>query len=207
MRTEKGFHSLDAKLISIIGPPAVGKTTLAEALATELPAELVREDYVGNPFLAESYAGASDARLPGQLYFLMSRVGQLSISSWPAEGLRVSDYGFLQDRIFARVRLCPDDMAAYERVARRLEGLVRPPDIVIHLDAAEPVLLQRIAGRGRTFERAMTSEFLAALRNDYNDACAALPCQVLRVDCHRNDLRQATGRASLLAEIRDRLGR
>ncbi|RKY23662.1 MAG: deoxynucleoside kinase, partial [Planctomycetota bacterium] len=39
-----------AKLISIIGPVAVGKTTLAECLAAQLPAEILYEDYAGNPF-------------------------------------------------------------------------------------------------------------------------------------------------------------
>ena len=68
---------MSAALISIIGPPAVGKTTLAALLAAKLPAELIREDYAGNPFLADSYAGSEQARLPGQLYFLLSRVGQL----------------------------------------------------------------------------------------------------------------------------------
>ena len=43
-----------ATLISIIGPPASGKTTLAESLCADLEAELVREDYAGNAFLADS---------------------------------------------------------------------------------------------------------------------------------------------------------
>lgn len=193
---------MSAKLISIIGPPASGKTTLAEHLAAELPAALVREDYAGNPFLAESYVGRKEARLPGQLYFLISRVGQLSRSSWPACGLLVSDYGFCQDRIYARVRLGEEDYRLYDPLARRLEGLVHPPDLLIHLDAAEATLLGRIARRGREHEKVMDAEFLAEMRAAYNEAARREACPVIRIDCDAVDFRRDSGRAALLAEVR-----
>ena len=193
---------MSAPLVSIIGPPACGKTTLGEMLAAELPGELIREDYAGNPFLAESYAGGEQARLPGQLYFLLSRVSQLWAAHWPAEGVRISDYGFCQDRIFAEVRLAPGDLAAYDRVAGPLEAMVRRPDVLVHMDAAEPTLLERIARRGRRFERVMTAEFLARMRRRYRGACQAAGCPVIEVDCDRADLRRAEARAKIIDAIR-----
>jgi deoxyadenosine/deoxycytidine kinase len=192
-----------AKLLSVIGPPAVGKTTLAEAFAAELGGEVIYEDYAGNPFLAESYLGDGAARLPAQLYYLMSRVKQLALSSWPREGLRVSDYGFCQDRIYAEAQLTADAMRLYDRVARRLEGLVKRPDLVVRLDAAEPTLLRRIAERGRTFEQAMTHKFLSRLRAAYSalDAGGEGVC----VDCDAVDLRPGEALAALVAEVRGRL--
>ncbi len=192
-------------MISIVGPPAAGKTTLAEAMARLLPAELIREDYKGNPFLADSYGGQSQSLLPGQLYFLMSRVGQLSAASWPHAGLAVSDYGFLQDRIFACARLGSDDLRLYDRIARRVEGLVRPPDVLIHLEAPEQVLLERIAARGRKFESSMTAEFLSALKNAYNEAVAGAKCPVIRVDCQAVDLRQPPAVEGVTAQVRKAL--
>ena len=197
---------MSAPLVSIIGPPACGKTTLGELLAAELPAELIREDYGGNSFLAESYAGSGCARLPGQLYFLLSRVSQLWAGRWPADGLRVSDYGFCQDRVFAEVRLSPEEMELYDRLARRLEGLVRPPDVLVHLDARESTLLERIANRGRHFERVMTMEFLATMRRKYDEASQAAACPVIRVDCDKVDLLAAFARAEIVAAIRKKLG-
>jgi len=191
-----------ARLIGIIGPPAAGKTTLAENLAAGLPAELIREDYAGNPFLADSCAGRPDARLPAQLFFLLSRVRQLSLSSWPAEGLRVSDYGFLQDRIYARLRLAGDEFKAYLSVADRVEAMVKPPDLLIHLDAPEDVLLKRIARRGRAFERAMDAGFLSAVRKAYNNAVRDVACPVIRAECGRTDLRRAGALAAMMEEIR-----
>lgn len=196
---------MSAKLVSIIGPPAVGKTTLAEHLAAELPGELIREDYAGNPFLAESFTGPGAARLPGQLYFLMSRVRQLSEASWPEAGLFVSDYGFCQDRVYAEAKLAADDLGLYRRLARRVDGLVHPPDLLVGLDAREQTLLGRIAARGRPFERVMTGEFLSGMRKAYNTILADAPCPVVAVDCDATNLLDASARAALAEEIKAKL--
>lgn len=192
---------MSARLISVIGPPAVGKTTLAEALARELPAKLIYEDYAANPFLAESYNGDPSSRLPAQLYFLLSRVHQLSRRHWPEEGLVVCDYGFCQDRIFATQRLPAEDLPAYERAFQRVAGLVQPADVIIHLDACEPTLLERIVRRGRAFERSIDAGFLSAMRRSYNDAAASSACPVIAVNCDDCDLRQAEARRAVLGRI------
>ena len=196
---------MTAKLVSIIGPPAAGKTTLAECLSAELPAELVREDYAGNPFLSDSYVGGDEARLPSQLYFLMSRAKQLATSTWPGDGLVVTDYGYCQDRVFARERLDENDFAAYCQIADRVDPLVHAPDVVVHLDAGVDTLTGRIAERGRPFETAMTPLFLAAMREAYAAAAGALPCPVIHVDCDAVDLRDRSWRGELIGEIGRRL--
>lgn len=192
-------------LVSIIGPPAVGKTTLAERLAAALPAELLREDYAGNPFLADAYAGVAPARLPSQLYFLMSRVGQLSLLAWPPDGVRITDYGFCQDRIFAHATLSPDDWQTYQRLAAHLARLVKQPDLLIHLDADEPTLLARIAARARPHERFITHQFLAAMRQSYAHAADEAACRVLRADAAATDLRDPATSAPLVDQVRQAL--
>ena len=196
---------MTACLISVIGPPASGKTTLAELLAADLPAELIREDYESNPFLADSYVGPREARLPAQLYYLLSRVNQLSAADWPREGLFVSDYGFCQDRLYALARLSPEEMEAYDPVHERFARLVHPPDVLIHLDASTATLRERIVRRGREFEKAMTRDFLSSMRRAYNGVARSSPCPVLAVDCDKVDLRGPAERARLIEEIRRKL--
>lgn len=193
---------MTASLISVIGPPAVGKTTLAEHLAEELPAELIREDYEGNPFLAESYTGSREARLPAQLFYLLSRVRQLSAASWPAEGVVVSDYGFCQDRLYALARLTAAEIEAYDPVHARLSRLVHPPEALICLDASTAMLLERIARRGRDFEQVMTEAFLSSMRSAYDGLVRSVRCPVVRVDCDAVDLLSPAGRGEILREVR-----
>ena len=191
-----------APLLSIIGLPASGKTTLAELLAMELPARLVREDYEGNPFLAESYAGADEMRLPAQVFYLLSRVSQLSAGHWPGRGTFVGDYGFCQDRVYASLRLSPEDFATYEVLHARVAPLVHPPKAMVYLDAEPAALLERIAVRGRSFEKAITADFLSAMRDAYNDLVKAAECPVFTVRCDEVDLRNHRPRAELIKRIR-----
>ena len=191
-----------APLLSIIGLPASGKTTLAELLAMELPARLVREDYEGNPFLAESYAGADEMRLPAQVFYLLSRVSQLSAGHWPGRGTFVGDYGFCQDRVYASLRLSPEDFATYEVLHARVAPLVHPPKAMVYLDAEPRALLERIAVRGRSFEKAITADFLSAMRDAYNDLVKAAECPVFTVRCDEVDLRNHRPRAELIKRIR-----
>jgi deoxyadenosine/deoxycytidine kinase len=191
-----------APLLSIIGLPASGKTTLAELLAMELPARLVREDYEGNPFLAESYAGADEMRLPAQVFYLLSRVSQLSAGHWPGRGTFVGDYGFCQDRVYASLRLSPEDFATYEVLHARVAPLVHPPKAMVYLDAEPAALLERIAVRGRSFEKAITADFLSAMRDAYNDLVKAAECPVFTVRCDEVDLRNHRPRAELIERIR-----
>lgn len=189
-------------LVSIIGPPAVGKTTLAERLAEALPGRLVREDYRGNPFLADAYAGSEEARLPAQLYFLISRAGQLSTAG-SRHHPEVSDYGFCQDRIYARSLLSERDYRLYEKLAARVAPLVRAPDVLLHLDASEGELLERIQRRGRDFERSMTRDFLADMRMAYNQLVAGAERPVISVDAESSDVRDPATAAELAGRIRE----
>ena len=194
-----------AALISIIGPPAVGKTTTARWLAEELGARLILEDYAGNPFLAQSYLGRREWALPAQLYFLFSRLSQLSRGSWPDAGVSVSDYGFCQDGVYAGQNLSAEDMIVYRRLAGPAAITVKPPDVLIYLDGSESILLERISRRGREYERAFGDDFLGAMRSAYRELAGTADCPVLALDIARADLLAEDTRAKLLAQVREAL--
>ena len=196
-----------AKLISIIGPVAVGKTTLAEALAQALAGEVLHEDYAGNPFLAESFTARAELMLASQVYFLLSRVRQLTPSHWPKTGLYISDYGFCQDRIFASLSLGAEDIAAYDSLAARLAPLVHPPELLIHLDAPVETLLERIARRGRAYEKtAFDRDFLESLRRANAAITPPEGGRIIRLDAGRLDFRKPAELAEVLGPIEDALG-
>ncbi len=194
-----------ATLISILGPPAVGKTTLAKALAGLLHAEMIHEDYAGNPFLAESYTGDERYRLPAQLTFLLSRVRQLGLATWPDAGRFVSDYAFCMDRVYAENRLAPEDLAAYHAVAARLAPRVHPPEVLVALDAPVNELRRRIGLRGRGYEAAMDETFLAAMRRSYRQLAGQIGCPVVPIDAARVDFRQSAAAGDIADKIRELL--
>ncbi|MFP4433035.1 MAG: deoxynucleoside kinase [Planctomycetota bacterium] len=174
---------MSASLVSIVGPPASGKTTLADLLGRRLGAKVIYEDFAGNPFLADSYQGQPDTLLPAQVYYLMSRAKQLATCDWPADGIVVSDYGYLQDRVYARAKLTGADLETYEQLAAKVDGLVVTAGVIIHLDAPVDVLRRRIARRGRGFERTFGDAFLQHLRDAYNERASQADSKTwLRVD-------------------------
>ncbi len=194
---------MGAVLISIIGPPASGKTTVAEWLAGTLPARIVREDYAGNPFLADFFLGRADFALPAQLCFLFSRLNQLNSAALADGETVVSDYGFCQDAVYAAGNLSKGDLSVYHRLAGPVGKMVKQPDVLIHLDGSEDMLLERIACRGRRYETTFTADFLARMRRSYQDISAGADCPVINIDAGEVDLLEKSSRAELLRKVRE----
>jgi len=194
-----------AALISLVGAPGSGKTTVAHWLAPALDGRVVLEDYAGNPFLAASYEGADALRLPGQLWFLLSRVDQLARGRLGDGETVVSDYGYLQDRIYAEIWLTGDDFEAYRRVARRVAPLVRSPDVLVLLDGPVGLLMERITERGRGYERRFTEGFVRRLRDTYRRRLATETSAVVRVDIAQRDLNDQVQRQWLIGRIGEAL--
>jgi deoxyadenosine/deoxycytidine kinase len=194
---------VSARLISLAGLPGSGKTTAATWLAAEMAGQLVLEDYAGNPFLAESYAGKNELRLAGQSWFLLSRVNQLAQARWKADGLVVTDYSFLQDAVYAHIWLAGRDLAAYDALAAQVAPRVHAPDVLIWLEGPLDLLKARIAGRGRDYERYFTDDFLLRLGADYATALARPACPLLRVDIAQRDLKLPPHRRWLIEQIRE----
>jgi deoxyadenosine/deoxycytidine kinase len=161
----------DARYLVIEGPIGVGKTSLAQLLARELPARLILEKVEDNPFLKEFYKDPKHYGFQTQIFFLLSRYRQLQelrqIDLF--ERSTLTDYFFPKDRIFASINLDGSELALYEQVYALLNPQVPAPDLVIYLQASTDVLIERIRNRSHEFERPMTWEYLEAINQAYND--------------------------------------
>ena len=136
--------------IAIEGPIGVGKTSLAERLATRLDAALVLEE-TDNPFLADFYAGRAGAALQSQLFYLLNRHRQqltLRQGDLFAQAT-ISDYVFDRDKIFAYLNLDDNELFIYQRLYDLLVRDVPPPDLVVYLQAPTDVLVRRLRDRSR----------------------------------------------------------
>jgi deoxyguanosine kinase len=152
------------------GPIGVGKTSLTSLLAEELGARLILERAEDNPFLTDFYKDPPRYRFQTQTFFLLNRFAQQGEMLQPDLFTRItiSDYLFAKDRIFAYLNLDDHELALYEQIYNILEPKVAKPDLVIFLQADTDTLLRRIKQRGRSFERDVDRDYIAALNEAYN---------------------------------------
>jgi deoxyguanosine kinase len=136
--------------IAIEGPIGVGKTSLAERLASRLDAAFVREE-MENPFLSDFYSGRPGAALQAQLFYLLNRHRQqLTLRQGDLFAqMTVADYLFDRDKIFAYLNLDDNELFIYQRLYELLARDVPSPDLVVYLQAPSDVLVRRVRDRAK----------------------------------------------------------
>jgi len=161
--------SASPRYIAVEGPLGAGKTSLARRLADSLSADLVLEEVYENPFLERFYRDGQSAALPAQMFFLFMRARQMESmrQSDLFSSVRVSDYLFAKDRLFAELNLSTDELQLYNQVEATLAIDAPVPDLVIYLQASVDSLLERIARRGVLYERAIDRRYLERLTDAY----------------------------------------
>lgn len=157
------------KYVVVEGPIGVGKTSLAKRLAESFHGDVVLEHPEENPFLERFYKSGRTGALPAQLFFLFHRARQLEElrQSDLFSPVRVADFHFAKDRLFAELNLDPEELALYEQISRKLDIETPVPDLVIYLQASVDSLLRRITRRGRPYERAIDRHYLEKVTEAY----------------------------------------
>ncbi|MEX2496589.1 MAG: deoxynucleoside kinase [Woeseia sp.] len=157
------------RFMVVEGPIGVGKTSLAQRLAQSFGGEVVLEHSEQNPFLERFYRSKRDAALPAQLFFLFQRARQLEElrQSDMFSPVRVADYHFAKDRLFAEINLDREEMVLYDQISARLHVEAPVPDLMIYLQASVDSLLQRISRRGIPWERSIDRRYLERLTDAY----------------------------------------
>ncbi len=155
--------------IAIEGVIGVGKTTLARLIRDSFQAELLLEVFEENPFLSDFYADRARYAFQTQVFFLLSRYRQQHRVIGPTlvHSSLISDYSFAKDRLFAHLNLAGDELEMYERVHSVLAEKIPMPDLIVYLRAEVDTLMDRIATRDRPYERAMSRDYIADLRQAY----------------------------------------
>ncbi len=159
----------DARYIAIEGPIGVGKTALARRLAESLGGELVLEAVAENPFLERFYRDGRSAALPAQMFFLFARARQIEDlrQSDLFSRVRIADYLFTRDRLFAELNLDAEELKLYDQIVANLNVDPPVPDLVIYLQAPVDALLQRLARRNASYDRFVERAYLEKLADAY----------------------------------------
>ena len=191
--------SMTAHFIVIAGNIGVGKSTLTRLLSQELGWTPFFEPADENPYLADFYADMRRWSFHSQIFFLGRRLAhhrQLVNHPGPA----VQDRSLYEDaEIFARNlyemgQMEERDYASFRELYAALTDFVPPPDLLIYLQASVETLTAHIQRRGRGYEQAIPSDYLARLNDLYDRWIADFKlCPVLTVAADRLDFVENPG--------------
>lgn len=159
-----------SRYIAIEGPMGVGKTALARRLSESLSADLVLEELDQNPFLERFYRDGRSAALPAQMFFLFARARQIEQmrQSDLFSSVRISDYLFTRDRLFAELNLDPEELKLYQQIADNLAVEAPVPDLVIYLQTSVDAIMQRLIRRNLPYDRFVERAYLERLTDAYS---------------------------------------
>lgn len=212
MKTKKNFH------LAVLGNIASGKTTVSHFLAKQLKASLVDADlFEENPFLQMYVEDRPRWSFATELYFTRARLKKLSnVRELIKKGNVIVDSGLLMSCwIYARNHLKQGTMTAaewqfYLDLTEELrKNSYDDEDLVIILRAQPRVLLERIATRGRDFEKAYDQVYLYQLSDRLNELAEKLRSEqkaVLEFDTAKYDmLENPKNFKFFLKQVKDKL--
>lgn len=156
------------KFVAVAGNIGVGKSTLVRLVCERLGWEPFYEPETENPYLADFYQDMHAWAFHSQIFFLTHRLrAHRALLDHPSSA--VQDRSVYEDaEVFARNlhkqgHLVGRDYESYRELYLVLSQFLPPPDLVVYLRAQVPTLLDRIAKRGRAYERRITAAYLADL--------------------------------------------
>lgn len=167
--TIKNQENSTARYIAIEGGIGVGKTTLANALAKDLSANLLLEPENEVSFLSDFYQDMRCYAFSTQMSFLIHRIEQFNtaIEQNLFKGMVVSDYCWDKEYLFAKHNLNTKEYQLYQSIIKHLDIVIPKPDLVVYLQAPIKVLQQRIAKRNKNYEQNIDDAYLLGLCQKY----------------------------------------
>lgn len=175
------------RLVLLAGNIGAGKTSLTERIGEKLGWTSAFESVVDNPYLPDFYQDMQAWSFHLQIYFLGHRADQhLFLSELPQSA--ILDRSIYEDaHIFARAlhhmgNLNNRDYQAYLRLFNLVVERLPKPDLLIHLQAPVPVILQRIRRRARSIEAGIDESYLSLLERFYSEWIESFElCPVLTI--------------------------
>jgi len=124
-----------------------------------------------NPFRDKFYKDPKRFRFQIQMFFLMRRY-QHSLDLAQLDLFKraiVSDFLYDKDRIYAKANLDDSEFWLYDQLFQVLKKRIRPPDLVVFLQAKTEILIERIKKRKADYEKSINAKYLDQINQAFND--------------------------------------
>jgi deoxyadenosine/deoxycytidine kinase len=193
------------KFVVVAGNIGVGKSTLVDKLCGKLGCTPFYEPVTDNPYLTDFYNDMRTWAFHSQIFFLTHRLRSHHKLSLHSNSV-IQDRSVYEDaeifahNLYLQGHIHPRDYQTYRELYQTLVDFLPPPDLVIYLRASVPTLMNRIARRGREYERSIPSDYLASLNILYENWIADFKlCPVLTVPADDIDYVAHNGHLTLIA--------
>lgn len=153
--------------IVIEGNIGVGKTTLAQKIASNYQLPLLPETFAKNPYLEKFYTDPFSYSLVLEQFFLKDRIEQTSAFWNQNKDKAISDYNIQKSLIFARQNLNDLDFNVFKEHFDQLYSRHKLPDLMVYLHTDIKTLQAQIINRGRPYEQKIKKEYLEQIESGY----------------------------------------
>ena len=194
------------RFVAVAGNIGVGKSTLVELLCDHLAWQPFYEPVTENPYLADFYDNMRSWSFHSQIFFLTHRLrAHRQLLDHPTSVIQdrtvYEDAEVFARNLYNQNLIHERDYRTYRDLYEVLTQFLPPPDLVVYLRASVPTLVDRIAHRGRDYERQITSVYLAKLNELYDAWIANFNlCPVLTVPADDLDYVSYPGHLELVVQ-------
>ncbi len=160
--------------IAVSGNIGSGKTTLTELLAKQLNLNAIYENIDNNPYIISFYNDMKRWSFNLQIYFLCSRFKQ-TMKIQKNQLRVVQDRTIYEDahifalNLFEMGLMEKRDFDTYKDLFDLMISFLRPPDLLIYLQADVSTLVRQIQIRGREYETSIRLDYLQSLNEKYEN--------------------------------------
>lgn len=202
----QGDGKMKKRFITIAGNIGVGKSTLVGLLSKKLGWEPFYEPVGENPYLADFYHNMHSWSFHSQIFFLSRRLrAHRQLLDHPTSAIQdrsvYEDAEIFAHNLHLQGHMSDRDYQTYRDLYQVLTIFLPPPDLVIYLRASLATLINRIAHRGRDYERQIQPEYLQRLNALYEAWIADFAlCPVLTVPADDLDYVAHDGHLNLIVQ-------
>ena len=160
--------------VAVAGNIGVGKSTLTRMLCERLGWEPLYEVAGDNPYLDDLYKDMRRWSFHSEVFFLARKVRTYrriinSTRSVVQDRTIYEDAEIFVENFYREGLMSERDYHTYRELYEVVVELLPPPNLVIYLKASVPTLMERIALRGRDYEKAISRDYLEKLNALYDE--------------------------------------